>query len=97
MDWKSALGRIKTELVYYQQLAKDPRTPWLSKLLIGLAIAYLLSPIDLIPDFIPVLGHLDDLLLVPGLIWAALAVIPESVKQEARGAAARESSRNSNV
>ena len=92
MDWKAASRRIKTELVYYRQVAKDPRTPWLSKLLIGLAIAYLLSPVDIIPDFVPILGHLDDVILVPGLIWLALAIIPQSVKQDAREAASKEPS-----
>jgi len=59
-------------------------------LLIGLAIAYLLSPVDIIPDFIPILGHLDDVILVPGLIWLALAIIPQSVKQDAREAASKD-------
>ena len=95
MDLKSASRRIKTELAYYRQVARDPRTPWLSKLLIGLAIAYLLSPVDIIPDFIPILGHLDDVILVPGLIWLALAIIPQSVKQDARQTAAKERSVNS--
>ncbi len=93
MDWKSVSLRIKVELVYYRQVASHPRTPWLSKLLIGLAMAYLLSPIDIIPDFIPILGHLDDVILVPGLIWLALAIIPESVKQDSREAASKEPSR----
>ncbi len=93
MDLKSASRRIKTELSYYRKVARDPRTPWLSKLLIGLAIAYLLSPVDIIPDFIPILGHLDDVLLVPGLKWLALAIIPRSVKQDAREAASKEPSR----
>jgi uncharacterized membrane protein YkvA (DUF1232 family) len=61
-----------------------PKTPKLSRWLIGGAIAYLLSPIDLIPDWIPVLGQLDDLLIVPLLIWAALVIIPSSVKKECR-------------
>ena len=50
----------------------------------GGALAYLLSPIDLIPDWIPILGYLDDLFIVPGLIYAALAIIPASVKKECR-------------
>ena len=93
MDLKSAAHRIKTELAYYQRVARDPRTPWLSKLLIGFAIAYLLSPVDIIPDFIPILGHLDDFILVPGLMWLALAIIPQSVKKDAREVAAKEPSR----
>ncbi len=93
MDWKAASRRMKTELAYYRQVARDPRTPWLSKLLIGFAIAYLLSPVDLIPDFIPILGHMDDVILVPGLLWLALAIIPQSVKQDAREAVSEEPSR----
>ena len=93
MGWKAASRRIRTEITYYRQVARDPRTPWLSKLLIGLAVAYLLSPVDIIPDFIPILGHLDDVILVPGLIWLALAIIPQSVKQDAREAASKEPSR----
>ncbi len=65
----------------------------MSKVLIGLAVAYLLSPVDIIPDFIPILGHLDDVILVPGLIWLALTIIPKSVKQDAREAASKEPSR----
>lgn len=90
MDWKSASRRIKAELAYYRLLARDPRTPWLSKLLIGLAIAYLLSPVDIIPDFIPILGHLDDLILIPALIWLALVVVPKSVKQDVRESVSRD-------
>jgi uncharacterized membrane protein YkvA (DUF1232 family) len=93
VDWKAASRRIKAELAYYRRLGKDPRTPWLSKILIAAAIAYLLSPVDIIPDFIPILGHLDDIILVPGLIWAALAIIPESVKHDAREAGSKEPSR----
>ena len=93
MEWKAASRRIKTELAYYRQLAGDPRTPWLSKLLIGLAVAYLLSPVDIIPDFIPILGHLDDVILIPALIWLALAIIPRSVKQDVRQAVSKEPGR----
>ena len=61
-----------------------PETPALARWLAGGALAYLLSPIDLIPDWIPVLGYLDDLLIVPGLLCVALALIPPSVKKECR-------------
>jgi uncharacterized membrane protein YkvA (DUF1232 family) len=60
------------------------RTPLLAKVLLGMAIGYLLLPFDLIPDFIPVIGQLDDLLIVPGLIYLALKMIPDEVMAECR-------------
>lgn len=68
---------------------RDPRVPRLAKILIVLAVAYALSPLDLIPDFIPVLGYLDDLLLLPLLIWVALRLVPEPVWRDCRAAAQR--------
>ena len=62
----------------------DPRTPWLARIVVALTIAYALSPIDLIPDPIPVLGYLDNLVLVPAGIVLALKLIPESVMVDAR-------------
>lgn len=61
---------------------KDKRTPWLAKGLAFLALAYALSPIDLIPDFIPVLGYLDDLLILPGLIVLTVKLIPRDLWRE---------------
>lgn len=81
---KKALDRIKREIAYYRALFVHPGTPRISRWLLGLAIAYFVSPVDIIPDFIPVLGQLDDLLIVPGLIYAALALIPARVKDECR-------------
>jgi uncharacterized membrane protein YkvA (DUF1232 family) len=78
------IKKVKQEISYFRALMVHPKTPKLSRWLIGGAIAYLLSPVDLIPDWIPVLGHLDDLLIVPLLIWAALVIIPSSVKKECR-------------
>ncbi len=63
---------------------KDKRTPFAAKILIGLTVGYLLSPIDLIPDFIPVLGLLDDLIIVPILISASIKLIPAIVLSDAR-------------
>ncbi len=63
---------------------KDTRTPLLAKTLIGITIGYLLSPIDLIPDFIPVLGLLDDLLIVPLLITISIKLIPETIIIDAK-------------
>lgn len=69
--------------------ARDPRTPWHARLVIVIVVAYALSPIDLIPDFIPVLGYLDDLLLLPLGIFLALKLIPPAVLADARQAARR--------
>jgi len=69
-EWARALKRESLALYY---AARDPRTPWYAKLLAGAIVAYALSPIDLIPDFIPVLGLVDDLLLLPAAIWLAQA------------------------
>ncbi len=76
--------QIKTELKVYRVVLVDERSPWLARVLLGAAIGYLLLPFDLIPDAIPVLGQLDDLLIVPGLVWLALRLIPPEVVAEAR-------------
>ena len=82
--WARALKRNITLLWL---AARDPRTPVAAKLLAGFIAAYALSPIDLIPDFVPVLGLLDDLLLVPAGIWLALRLIPGALLSELRLAA----------
>lgn len=74
------MQNIKKKITFYKALSKDKETPFVAKLIIITAIAYLLSPVDLIPDFIPVLGHVDDLLIVPLLLWLALVLIPEETK-----------------
>jgi len=78
------IQKIKMELAYYQALTTDHRTPKIAKWLIVAAVAYLLMPFDLIPDFIPILGQLDDLIIVPGLVWLGLSCIPLALKQEIR-------------
>lgn len=77
---------LKQELAVYRLVLKDPRTPRLPKLLLGLAVGYALLPFDLIPDFIPVIGQLDDLIIVPGLIILALKLIPPEVVADYRRA-----------
>ena len=62
--------------------SSDPRVPCRAKLIIAIVVAYALSPIDLIPDFIPVIGYLDDLLLVPLGIWLAMKLVPSNVWQD---------------
>lgn len=68
--------------------AKSPRTPWYAKALIFFVAAHTFSPIDLIPDFIPVLGYLDDLIIIPAGLWLAVKLIPPEVLDEARREAA---------
>ena len=75
--------------------ARDPRTPWYAKLAAGAVAAYALSPIDLIPDFVPVLGYLDDLLLVPLGIMLAVSLIPDPLMAEFRAEAAGRASKRS--
>ena len=75
---------LKRNITLLWLAARDPRTPIAAKLLSGCVAAYALSPIDLIPDFIPVLGLLDDLLLVPAGIWLALRMIPAELLAELR-------------
>ena len=67
--------------------ARDPRTPWYAKALALAVAGYAFSPIDLIPDFIPVLGYLDDLILVPAGLWLVLRLIPAEVLATHRAAA----------
>ena len=73
--------------------ARDPRTPTLAKVIAGFVAAYALSPIDLIPDFIPVVGYLDDLLIVPAGILLAIKLIPMPLMQEFRHTADERSDR----
>jgi len=81
---KEIAKRIKQELQLYQLIAKHAETPLIAKLFFGLAIGYLLLPFDLIPDFIPVLGQLDDLVMVPLLIYMALKLTPSHVINQCR-------------
>ena len=78
---------LKREIIVLWLAARDPRVPLRAKLLAGFVAAYALSPIDLIPDFVPVIGLLDDLLLVPLGIWLALRLIPNDLQDELRIAA----------
>lgn len=78
---------LKRDVVALWLAARDPRVPWYAKALAGLVAAYALSPIDLIPDVIPVLGYLDDLILIPLGIAAVLRLIPREVMQDLRGQA----------
>jgi len=81
---KAWAGRLKRDVVALWLAARDPRTPWHAKALAGFVAAYALSPIDLIPDFIPVIGWLDDLLIVPAGIWLAVRRVPPALMAEFR-------------
>lgn len=86
MPWRAWVSVVRRELAVYRRVLVHPQTPWLARLLLGAALAYLASPIDLIPDFIPVLGHLDDAVIVPGLVLLALKLVPREVVAACREA-----------
>ena len=75
---------LKREIVLLWIAARDPRTPLAAKIIAACVAAYALSPVDLIPDFIPVLGLLDDLIIVPAGIWLALQLVPANLMEEFR-------------
>lgn len=81
---KEVARRLKREVVALWLAARDPRTPLAAKIVAAGVAAYALSPIDLIPDFIPVLGLLDDLIIVPAGIWLALRLVPADLMEEFR-------------
>lgn len=82
--WKQWARQVKREVFALYLAYQDPRTPWHAKLVAGSVVAYAFSPIDLIPDFVPVLGYLDDLVIVPLGILAARKLIPPLVLSECR-------------
>jgi uncharacterized membrane protein YkvA (DUF1232 family) len=84
---KTWARRIKRDGVTLWFAGKHPRTPWHAKALGLFVVAYALSPIDLVPDFIPVLGYVDDVLLLPALIWLAVRLLPPEVLAECRAQA----------
>ena len=79
--WAHSL-KTQTTVLYFA--ACDPRTPFLAKVIAGGVVAYALSPIDLIPDFIPILGYLDDVIIVPVGIYIVLRLIPQKVMEDAQ-------------
>lgn len=82
--WKQWARHLKIETYTLYLAYKDPRTPWYAKIFTAGIVGYAFSPIDLIPDFIPIIGYLDDLLLVPVGIALALKMIPSPVLVECR-------------
>ena len=87
IDLEQWARRIKRDALTLWFAVKHPGTPWHVKALGAFVVAYALSPIDLIPDFIPVLGYLDDVLLLPGLIWLTVRLLPTEVLAECRARA----------
>lgn len=80
--------QLKTDIPAVFLAMKHKGTPWLAKVLAGVAVAYALSPVDLIPDFIPVVGYLDDLLILPALVVLIVKMVPPEVMAECRKKAA---------
>ena len=76
---KAIAHRLKAEFYFYQRLQQHPQTPKLAKALLWLAIGYLVMPFDLIPDFLPVIGQLDDLIIIPLLLYWALKLTPPDI------------------
>lgn len=86
-QWKQRAHELKREALALYLACRDPRTPWYAKVLAAAVVAYALSPIDLIPDFVPVVGYLDDAILIPIGILLAVRLIPAPVMQECRARA----------
>jgi uncharacterized membrane protein YkvA (DUF1232 family) len=89
-SWKEKAKQLRTEVHALYLASRDPRVPWYAKAIMALTIAYAISPIDLIPDFIPVLGQIDDLIIVPAGISLAIKMIPKNVFDECRQKARNE-------
>ena len=84
---KQSAAQLKVEFDFYRRLQQHPLTPALAKFLLWLAIGYLLMPFDLIPDFLPIIGQLDEVVIIPFLLYFALKITPISVKDACREAA----------
>jgi uncharacterized membrane protein YkvA (DUF1232 family) len=82
--WKQKARALERQVAALYYAYRDPRTPWYARAFAALVVAYAFSPIDLIPDFIPVLGYLDDLVLVPLGVWLALKMVPPPVMADCR-------------
>jgi uncharacterized membrane protein YkvA (DUF1232 family) len=84
---RKRIAALQIETLALYHAYRDPRVSWGARAVAALVVAYALSPIDLIPDFIPVLGYLDDLILVPLGVWLVLRMIPPEVMADARARA----------
>ena len=81
---KGITRKLKKELAVYQRVLKHPETPKLAKFFLGLAVGYLLLPFDLIPDFIPIIGQLDDVVIIPILLYISIRLTPKEVIEACR-------------
>jgi uncharacterized membrane protein YkvA (DUF1232 family) len=84
VNWREWARQLKTETLALYLAYRDPRAPWYARVVIVLVVAYAFSPIDLIPDFIPVLGYLDDLVLLPLGIALAIRLLPADLLADCR-------------
>lgn len=84
MNWEERVKKLKADISAIFLALKRPKTPLIAKIAAGVTVAYALSPIDLVPDFIPVLGYLDDLLILPLLVTLTIRLIPKSVFESCR-------------
>lgn len=89
-QWKSWANTLKKNTYALYLASREPRVPLIAKIVVIIVVAYALSPIDLIPDFIPILGYIDDMLLLPIGIWLALRLIPREIWLECQQAAEKE-------
>lgn len=83
-QWQSRLRSLKLDIHALWLAYRDPRVPWYAKALAACVLVYAMSPIDLIPDFIPVVGHLDDLVLIPAGLYLVFRLVPKQVLEECR-------------
>jgi uncharacterized membrane protein YkvA (DUF1232 family) len=88
-SWRSRAGALKRDTYALYLAARDRRTPWYARVLAALILAYALSPIDLIPDFVPILGYLDDLVLIPMGLALLVRLVPDQVLVDARARASQ--------
>lgn len=86
--WRERVRSLKRDTLALYLAARHPRTPWYAKLVVAIVAAYALSPIDVIPDFVPVLGYLDDLLVLPLGLALAVRLVPADVMHDCRVLAA---------
>lgn len=84
MNWKNSVKKIKSDIPALFFALKEKETPVVAKIMAGITVAYALSPIDLIPDFIPILGYLDDFILLPVLIALTVKLIPKAILETSR-------------